>query len=32
MVLNLIENTDLDAEEVDQLRRLISRKAKGQQK
>ena len=32
MVLNLIENVDLDAEEVDELRRLISRKAKEQQK
>jgi BlaI family transcriptional regulator, penicillinase repressor len=31
MVLNLIENVDLDAEEIDQLRRLISRKAKEQQ-
>jgi predicted transcriptional regulator len=32
MVLNLIENVDLDAEEVEELRRLISRKAKEQQK
>jgi predicted transcriptional regulator len=32
MVLNLIENADLDAEELDELHRLISRKAKEQQK
>ena len=32
MVLNLIENADLDADEVAELRRLISRKAKEQQK
>ncbi len=32
MVLNLIENVDLDEDEVDELRRLISRKAKEQQK
>jgi predicted transcriptional regulator len=32
MVLNLIENADLDADEIKELRRLISRKAKGQQK
>lgn len=32
MVLNLIENVDLDAEEMNELRRLISQKAKEQQK
>jgi predicted transcriptional regulator len=32
MVLNLIENVDLDAEEMDELRRLVARKAKEQQK
>ena len=32
MVLNLIETADLDADEVDELRRLIGRKAKEQQK
>ena len=32
MVLNLIETADLDADEVAELRRLISRKAKEQQK
>ncbi len=32
MVLNLIETADLDAEELGELRRLISRKAKEQQK
>jgi len=32
MVLNLIENVDLDAEEMGELRRLIARKAKEQQK
>ncbi|NLY01244.1 MAG: BlaI/MecI/CopY family transcriptional regulator [Rhodopirellula sp.] len=32
MVLNLIENVDLDADEMAELRRLIGRKAKEQQK
>ncbi len=32
MVLNLIETADLDADELAELRRLISRKAKEQQK
>jgi predicted transcriptional regulator len=32
MVLNLIETADLDADEVDELRRLISRKTEEQQK
>src|SRR5262245_32982274 len=32
MVLNLIDSTDLDAEELAELRRLIGRKAKEQQK
>ena len=32
MVLNLIETADLDADELAELRRLISRKAKKQQK
>ncbi len=32
LVLNLIETADLDAEELGELRRLISRKAKEQQK
>ena len=32
MVLNLIESVELDAEEMDEVRRLISRKAKEQQK
>ncbi len=32
MVLNLIENVELDADEADEVRRLISRKAKEQQK
>ncbi|MFZ5831790.1 MAG: BlaI/MecI/CopY family transcriptional regulator [Planctomycetota bacterium] len=32
MVLNLIENAELDADEIAELRRLISRKAKEQQK
>ena len=31
MVLNLIETADLDADELTELRRLISRKAKEQQ-
>jgi predicted transcriptional regulator len=32
MVLNLIETSDIDAEELAELRRIISRKAKEQQK
>ena len=32
MVLNLIETSDIDAEELTELRRIISRKAKEQQK
>ena len=32
MVLNLIENVDLDVDEMAELRRLIGRKAKEQQK
>jgi len=32
MVLNLVETADLDAEELSELRRLISRKSKEQQK